>query len=178
MLRTRRTVASALTALVLLVGLSGCVEEAVQTIDDGKATACAADQKVLEIALETYYANGGAPGTATVQALVSAGLLRAESTTFTIVNGSDVVPIAGGGCDTADAAAATTTPSGGATALGPEQCEADRVALQNAVDTFGAAYNVSPMSEGELVRAGLLVAEVPGYDLQGATVVPAAGSCA
>lgn len=179
MLRTPRIATGALAVLALLAGLTGCADDAVETIQQGESAACAADQTTIEVAVDTFYANGGASGGATMDALVSAGLLRAASTSFLVgPDGITVVPIPGGLCDTGTAAAAATTvPSGGLT-LTPEQCESDRATLQAAVDAFGAAYSVSPMDEAELVKAGLLVGLVAGYDLQGSTVVPAVGVCA
>lgn len=171
--------ACAITAFTLLTGLSGCAKDAVDTIQLGETNACAADRKTVEVAVETFYANGGASGTASMVALVSAGLLREPSTSFTVERGLDVVAIPGGLCDTGGTGTTGTTAAPAAAAgFTPEQCEADRITLQGAVDAFGAAYSVSPMDEAELVRAGLLTVEVQGYDLQGATVVPAAGVCA
>jgi hypothetical protein len=67
--------------------------------DKGQDSACAADQKVLEVAVETYYANGGAAGSATEAGLVTAQLLRGPSSTYDIAaNGIDVVATTGGAC--------------------------------------------------------------------------------
>ena len=77
--------------------------------DKGQKSACDADQKVLEVAVETYYANGGAPGSATESGLVSAGLLRGESTTFDIGgNGIAVTATPGGKCVVVTTVAPTT----------------------------------------------------------------------
>lgn len=181
MRRSSRTVACTISALAVLAGFSGCApEDAVESIQQSETSSCASDRKTLEIAVETYYASGGAGGTATVDALVVQGLLRQPSAAYVIgPDGIAVVAKPGGPCDTSGAAPSSAPAAAdGATALTAEQCEADRVTLQAAVDTFGAAYSVSPMSEAELVTAGLLVGEVVGYDLQGATVVPVADLCA
>lgn len=182
MRRSSRTVACTISALAVLTGFSGCApDDAVESIQQSESSSCASDRTTLETAVETYYASGGATGTATVDALVAQGLLRQPSAAYVVgPDGIAVVAKPGGPCDTSGAApsSAPAAAADGATALTAEQCEADRVTLQAAVDTFGAAYSVSPMSEAELVTAGLLVGEVVGYDLQGATVVPVADVCA
>lgn len=179
MRRSHPTLRRALGAIALLVALSGCAEDAVETIQQGETNACATDKKVVEIAVDVFYANGGAAGTATMDGLVAAQFLRAPSSSYTVAtDGVTVVPIPGGLCDTTGGVAEPAPEQGGALALSPEQCEADRATLQGAVDAFGAAYSISPMDENELVRAKLLLGEVQGYDLQGSTLVPVAGLCA
>ncbi|MEQ1699760.1 MAG: hypothetical protein ABMA25_06600 [Ilumatobacteraceae bacterium] len=179
MLRSHSTLLRALGTAAVLIGLSGCAKEAVETIQQGETNACASDKKVIEIAVDVYYANGGAAGTATMDGLVAMQLLREPSTSYLVApDGLTVLPIPGGLCDTAGGQAEPAPEQGGARAFTPEQCEADRVTLQGAVDTFGATYGVSPMSESELVSARLLAAELQGYDLQGSTLVPVPGVCA
>ena len=94
------TLVELLIVIVILGILATVTVFAVRGIaDKGQTSACAADSKTLEVAIETYYANGGAPGTATEAALVSAGLLRGESSTYDIAAGGiNVVPTAGGKC--------------------------------------------------------------------------------
>ena len=94
------TLVELLIVIVILGILATVTVFAVRGIaDKGQESACAADQKVLEVAVETYYANGGAPGSATEAGLVSAGLLRGESSTFNV--GSDGIAVTatpGGDC--------------------------------------------------------------------------------
>lgn len=60
---------------------------------------CEADQFTIQVAIETYYAIGGAPGSATEAALVTGGLLRFESQAFDVAaDGQTVVPVADGIC--------------------------------------------------------------------------------
>lgn len=99
------TLVELLIVIVILGILATVTVFAVRGIaDKGQDSACAADQKVLETAVETYYANGGADGSATEAGLVTAKLLRSQSSTFDITGGINVVPTAGGAC-----AGATTT---------------------------------------------------------------------
>ena len=79
------TLVELLIVIVILGILATVTVFAVRGIaDKGQSSACAADQKVLEIAVETYYANGGAPGSATEALLKSGGLIREVSSTFNI----------------------------------------------------------------------------------------------
>ncbi len=70
----------------------------------GATSACAADRKVLETAIETYFANTGnatiqftAPATAE-DTLVSANLLRSPSPKYNIDANGVITVQAGGGC--------------------------------------------------------------------------------
>ncbi|MEQ1698552.1 MAG: prepilin-type N-terminal cleavage/methylation domain-containing protein [Ilumatobacteraceae bacterium] len=93
------TLVELLIVIVILGILATVTVFAVRGIaDKGQDSACAADQKVLEIAVETFYANGGTAGSATEQGLVDAELLRGLSGTYDVVNGVDVVATAGGDC--------------------------------------------------------------------------------
>lgn len=79
------TLVELLIVIVILGILATVTVFAVRGIaDKGQESACDADEKVLEVAVETYYANGGAPGTATEALLVSEGLMRGESDSFNI----------------------------------------------------------------------------------------------
>ena len=94
------TLVELLIVIVILCILATVTVFAVRGIaDKGQQSACAADGKTLEVAVETYYANGGAAGSATEALLVSGGLIRAASSTFDI--GSDGITVsatAGGKC--------------------------------------------------------------------------------
>jgi prepilin-type N-terminal cleavage/methylation domain-containing protein len=93
------TLVELLIVIVILGILATVTVFAVRGIaDKGQTSACAADQKVLEVAVETYYANGGAAGSATEAGLVTAQLIRSESTTFDVTGGVNVVATAGGKC--------------------------------------------------------------------------------
>jgi prepilin-type N-terminal cleavage/methylation domain-containing protein len=111
------TLVELLIVIVILGILATVTVFAVRGIaDKGQDSACAADQKVLEVAVETYYANGGAPGSATEQGLVDAGLLRGLSGTFNIdgdgigVSAEPGTVANPGKCYTAPAATTTTAP--------------------------------------------------------------------
>lgn len=79
------TLVELLIVIVILGILATVTVFAVRGIaDKGKTAACDSDRKVLEVAIETYYANGGAPGTASEATLVTEELLRGPSKTFNI----------------------------------------------------------------------------------------------
>jgi len=108
------TLVELLIVIVILGILATVTVFAVRGIaDKGQQSACAADQKVLEVAVETYYANGGAPGTATEAGLVADGLLRGQSSTFNVdIDGIGVSAVNPGACyiaPTTTIAATTTT---------------------------------------------------------------------
>jgi|JI10StandDraft_1071094.scaffolds.fasta_scaffold1074686_1 hypothetical protein len=73
------------------------VEADVTTATTTESPGCLDDRRMLEVAVETYFANGGAiPATET--ALVQSSLLREESPGFDLGPNSEVVPTAGGPC--------------------------------------------------------------------------------
>ena len=78
------TLVELLIVIVILGILATVTVFAVRGITDkGQSSACAADAKTLEVAVESYFAQNG--GTSVTEAqLVTAGLLRAESTTYNI----------------------------------------------------------------------------------------------
>ena len=79
------TLVELLIVIVILGILATVTVFAVRGIaDKGQDSACDADEKVLEVAIETYYANGGAPGSATEELLVLGDLLRSESDNYNI----------------------------------------------------------------------------------------------
>lgn len=81
------TLVELLIVIVILGILATVTVFAVRGIaDKGKTAACDSDKKVLEVAIETYYANGGtfATGDDLEAQLVTDELLRAESKTFNI----------------------------------------------------------------------------------------------
>jgi len=96
------TLVELLIVIVILGILATVTVFAVRGIaDKGQEKACAADEKTLEIAVETYYANGGAPGSATEVKLVEDGLLRDVSDTHDINgDGVGVSPQPGSDCAT------------------------------------------------------------------------------
>lgn len=95
------TLVELLIVIVILGILATVTVFAVRGIaDKGQQSACDADAKTLEVAVETYYANGGAPGSATEQGLVDAGLLRGLSGTYDVdTDGIGVSATADGKCD-------------------------------------------------------------------------------
>ena len=94
------TLVELLIVIVILGILATVTVFAVRGIaDKGQTSACAADQKVLEVAVETFYANGGAAGSATEAGLVTAQLIRSASSTYDIGgDGISVSATAGGKC--------------------------------------------------------------------------------
>ncbi len=96
------TLVELLIVIVILGILATVTVFAVRGIaDKGQESACAADQKVLEVAVETYYANGGAAGSATEPGLVTAELIRGVSSTYNIdADGIGVSPDPAGDCAT------------------------------------------------------------------------------
>jgi prepilin-type N-terminal cleavage/methylation domain-containing protein len=77
------TLLELLIVIVILGVLSGIVVFAVSAFNnDGKAAACKADKKNVEVAAEAYYAKNASTWAATMAGLVSAGYLKeAPSTT-------------------------------------------------------------------------------------------------
>jgi general secretion pathway protein G len=71
--------------------------------DRGQASACESDQRVIEVAVETWFADESlaTSGTLTEAALVDAQLLRDESTLFDVQSDGTVVPVVDGACDQA-----------------------------------------------------------------------------
>lgn len=69
--------------------------------DRGQASACESDQRVIEVAVETWFADESlaTSGTLTEAALVDAQLLRDESTLFDVQANGTVVPVTDGACD-------------------------------------------------------------------------------
>jgi prepilin-type N-terminal cleavage/methylation domain-containing protein len=71
--------------------------------DRGQASACESDRRVMEVAVETWFADESlaTSGTLTEAALVDAQLLRDESTLFDVQSDGTVVPVENGACDQA-----------------------------------------------------------------------------
>jgi prepilin-type N-terminal cleavage/methylation domain-containing protein len=71
--------------------------------DRGQESACESDQRVMEVAVETWFADESlaTSGTLTEAALVEAQLLRDESSLFDVQADGTVVPVVGGACDPA-----------------------------------------------------------------------------
>ena len=89
------TLVELLIVIVILGILATVTVFAVRGItDQGQASACAADQKTLEVAVEAWYALKGAVDP-TETDLVTGGLIRAASTTFDVGAGGTVTATAG-----------------------------------------------------------------------------------
>jgi len=87
------TLVELLIVIVILGILATVTVFAVRGItDQGKASACKADQKTLQVALESYYAQNGSVTFPTEAQLVSAQLLRGESANFDIDGAGLVIP--------------------------------------------------------------------------------------
>jgi len=95
------TLVELLIVIVILGILATVTVFAVRGItDQGQQSACKADQKTLEVAVEAYYAQFGKTVAATDALLVSSELLRSPSTTFAVAaDGITVSPISGADCD-------------------------------------------------------------------------------
>jgi general secretion pathway protein G len=79
------TLVELLIVIVILGILATVTVFAVRGITDkGKTSACTADQKTLQVALESYYAQNGNTVIPTEAQLVTAGLIRTESQYLTI----------------------------------------------------------------------------------------------
>jgi general secretion pathway protein G len=88
------TLVELLIVIVILGILATVTVFAVRGItDQGQDSACAADEKTLQVALEAFYAQeGNAAGNAATEAtLVGADLLAAESGNYNIAAGAVVV---------------------------------------------------------------------------------------
>lgn len=71
--------------------------------DRGQASACESDRRVVEVAVETWFADESlaTSGTLTEAALVDAQLLRDESTLHDVQADGTVVAVENGACDAA-----------------------------------------------------------------------------
>jgi prepilin-type N-terminal cleavage/methylation domain-containing protein len=79
------TLVELLIVIVILGILATVTVFAVRGITDkGKTSACTADQKTLQVALESYYANNGNTVIPTEAQLVAGGLIRTASQYLTI----------------------------------------------------------------------------------------------
>lgn len=71
--------------------------------DRGQASACESDRRVVEVAVETWFADEtlATSGPLTEAALVDAQLLRDESSLHNVLTDGSVVVVANGACDQA-----------------------------------------------------------------------------
>jgi prepilin-type N-terminal cleavage/methylation domain-containing protein len=97
------TLIELLIVIVILGILATIVVFAVRGVtDQGQTSACNADKKTIETAIEAYYAQNGNKFAITEPNLVTYGLIREESTNYnigTVVNGVlQVVPASPGKC--------------------------------------------------------------------------------
>jgi general secretion pathway protein G len=101
------TLVELLIVIVILGILATVTVFAVRGITDkGQESACAADQKTLETAVESWYAQNGTSADPTEADLVTAGFLRSESSTYDVGANGAVTATANGKCDVP----ATTAP--------------------------------------------------------------------
>ena len=95
------TLVELLIVVVILGILATVTVFAVRGITDkGQESACDTDKRVLEVAVETWYADESAitAGDPTEAGLVTAQFLRSESSLYDIGAGGAVTPQAGGAC--------------------------------------------------------------------------------
>lgn len=94
-----------LLVVVTIMGVLSTVSVfAVRGISDrGQQSACDSDRRVLEVAVETWFADDtlSASGTLSEQALVNADLLRAPSELHDVQADGSVLATDGGACDAA-----------------------------------------------------------------------------
>ena len=93
-----------LLVVVTIMGVLATVSVfAVRGITDrSQESACDSDQRVLEVAVETWFADETlSSGTLSEAALVSAELLRAPSDQFDVLADGSVVATENGACDVA-----------------------------------------------------------------------------
>ncbi len=94
-----------LVELLVVVAIMGVLSTvsvfAVRGVTDrGQESACASDKRVLEVAVETWFADESLPtsGVLSEQALVNADLLRSPSTLFDVQADGSVVATANSAC--------------------------------------------------------------------------------
>jgi prepilin-type N-terminal cleavage/methylation domain-containing protein len=95
------TLVELLIVIVILGILATVTVFAVRGItDQGKTSACEADQKTMETAVEAYFAqNGSSTITAPAETtLVTAGFLRSESAKFDVSSSGALTAVTGSGC--------------------------------------------------------------------------------
>lgn len=95
------TLVELLVVITIMGVLSTVSVFAVRGITDkGQQSACDSDKRVLEVAVETWFADGTAAtaGTLSEQALVTANLLRAQSDLYNVSADGTVTATAGGLC--------------------------------------------------------------------------------
>ncbi len=101
------TLVELLIVIVILGILATVTVFAVRGITDkGKTSACTADQNTLQTALESYYAQNGNAIVPTEAQLVTAGLIRQQSTYLAITPSNIVAGVETGGKVGVDAAVA------------------------------------------------------------------------
>jgi prepilin-type N-terminal cleavage/methylation domain-containing protein len=163
------TLVELLIVIVILGVLSSVSVFAVRGISSrGEASACQADVKTLETAIEVWRVQH--PGTDTVSEidLVQAGHLRSPSTRYDVIDALTIVPTAGGGCvgQTTSGSSSTTTSPPTTSPPTSSPCKPDQ---------WVAEWYSNPALEGSPV-AETCEAEIDNtwkYDAPGVKGVPA-----
>lgn len=143
---------------------------------------CENERRMLEVATEAYVAKYG-----TVPpdepSLVASGMLRGEIEPYDLTKDGVVVRVSGVACpahDDADTAVGdagdTADEAGGETGGEADRCTAERQTLEVAAEAYEAMLGATPITQQDLVDAGLISQPSAEFDLVAGAIVPVPGS--
>jgi hypothetical protein len=168
----------------LIVVAAGCGESAVTVHTEAAVQQaslqapgyCSTEFRTLATATEAFWAMNMEYPTDQGE-LVDAGLLREVVDDFALaIVGSNYALVGVEACVTFEPDESSFDAEPGATSE-PSTCAADLHALQVAWEAYNADTGNPPDSEADLVEAGLLRHESPGFDLVGTRIIPVPGVC-